>query len=184
MYKIVQAPHQILSTAAQPVPKNLPGLKRIIEEMRDTLLAQVDPEGVGLAANQVNLPYKLFLARFSTKKTEPVRVFINPEITSHSDDFQPEKYKDAPLEGCLSIPKFYGVVKRFAWVQLKFQNEKFEEKNERFAGFPAVVIQHEMDHLTGHVFMEKLLEQKGRIYRVTGKDKKGKDEWEEVDLCG
>lgn len=181
MFSVVQAPDKILRTATRPASLPPARLREIITEMTRVLKSQTEPEGVGLAANQVGLPYSLFLARFSTKKTEPVRVFINPEVLEHSPDLQPED-KKTPLEGCLSLPKYYGVVKRFKWVVLKYQNEKLEMKNEKFAGFPAVVIQHEMDHLNGRIFVERILEQNGKLYKTNGKDKRGKDEWEEIEL--
>ncbi|MCL4398108.1 peptide deformylase [Patescibacteria group bacterium] len=175
------APNEILRQATKPVNPAMAGLAKIIEEMKHVLVSQKDPEGVGLAANQVGLPYRLFLARFDTKKSSPVYTFINPEIVDHSEQFQPED-KKAPLEGCLSVPKYYGVVKRYQWLVVKYQNEKFEMKNEKFSGFPATVIQHEMDHLNGKIFVERILEQNGRLYKTNGKDKKGKEEWEEVEL--
>lgn len=181
MFKVVQAPNEILRAKALPVDLTREKLKTIISGMTQTLLAQKDPEGVGLAANQVNLPYQIFLARFTTKKKEPIRVFINPKITDHSEETQNET-KDAPLEGCLSVPKYYGVVQRWQWVTLEFQDEKLEPKTQKFEGFPAVVIQHEMDHLNGKIFVERILEQNGQLYKVTGKNKKGKDTWEEVRL--
>lgn len=181
MYSIVQAPNEILRTASQPVDLPVAKLQKIVAEMRQILVTRVDPEGVGLAASQVGLPYRLFLARFSTKKNEPVHVFINPEVLEHSEQLQPED-KKAPLEGCLSLLKYYGAVKRWQWVVLKYQNEKLEIKNEKFEGFPATVIQHEMDHLNGKIFVERILEQKGKLYRVSGKDKKGKEKWEEVEI--
>ena len=49
-------------------------------------------------------------------------------------------------------------------------------------GFPATVIQHEMDHLNGKIFVERILEQEGKLYKITGKDKKGKEDWEEVEI--
>lgn len=178
MYSIVQAPDEVLRNITQPVNFDV---SKLIEEMKQILISQNDPEGVGLAANQVGLSYRLFLARFKTSKNAPIRVFINPEILEHSEEFQPED-KKAPLEGCLSLPKYYGVVKRWKWVQVKYQDEKLETKNEKFEGFPAVVIQHEMDHLNGKIFVERILEQQGLLYKVTGKDKKGKETWEEVEL--
>jgi peptide deformylase len=199
VYPILQAPHATLRAAARTVDLPAEKLSEIIARMEDTLLAQKDPPGVGLAANQVGLPYRLFVARFSTKKGEPVRVFINPEIVSHSEDFQPSPAdkKKPPLEGCLSIPKLYGAVKRWQSITLKYQiidnssettdrkkdNRKwFAEEMQTFTGFPAVVIQHEMDHLEGRVFTERILEQKGKLYRITGKDKAGKEKWEEITL--
>lgn len=182
MYPIVQSPSDVLRTATKPVDFGVDKLHKIIEEMKTTMLACKDPEGIGLAANQVNLPYNLFVARFGTKKSDPVLTFVNPEIIGHSDELQDIESKKAQLEGCLSVPKYYGTVKRFQWVQLKYQNEKLEMKNEKFENFPAIVIQHEMDHLTGHIFVERILEQKGRLYKITGKDKKGKEMWEEIKL--
>ena len=209
MYPIVQAPKEILRQTAKPVDPAMPGLEKIIADMKQTLLSQDDPEGVGLAANQVGLPYRLFLARFSTKKTEPVRVFLNPEIVEHSQDLITED-KKTPLEGCLSLPAYYGIVKRWKWVKVKYQtisnnptpmgtnsqkpNSKLTIDNwnlengvgnwiiDRFDGFPATVVQHELDHIDGRIFVERILEQKGKLYKVTGKDKKGKEMWEEVEL--
>ena len=193
MYPIVQAPNEILRTPTQQVDLPAEKLKKIIAGMAETLLAQDDPEGVGLAANQVGLPYQLFLARFTTKKDEPIRVFINPQIIDHSEEIQ-EETKKSPLEGCLSIPKYYGVVQRWRWVKLRYQtltdtDRQGSDKSgylttseEVFSGFPAVVIQHEMDHLKGKVFVERILEQNGQLYKTIGKDKKGKDKWQEVKL--
>jgi len=216
MYQIVQAPDSILRTPVKPVKLPTAKLKKILEEMRATLLAQVDPEGVGLAANQVGLPYQLFLARFDTKdlpagrqENNPVHVFINPEIIAHSEELQPENKDEeekAPLEGCLSLPKYYGIVKRWKWVKVRYQtlrhsgepkatpeslndsdaglgqHDSLVEKTEKVNDFPATVIQHEMDHLHGRIFVERILEQNGQLYKSTGKNKRGKDVWEEVEI--
>lgn len=186
MLSIVQAPNEILRTSAKPANIPVEKLNKILEEMKKILVSQKDPEGVGLAANQVGLPYKIFLARFETKKNAPVFTFINPEILEHSEELQPDE-KKGPLEGCLSLPKYYGVVKRWKWVKLKYQtvdddtsNLKFQISN--FEGFPATVIQHEMDHLNGKIFVERILEQDGKLFKITGKDRKGKEEWEEVEI--
>ncbi len=180
--KVVLAPAEILRQDAQPVTFSGPKLAKIITEMRACLLSQTDPEGVGLAANQVGLPYKLFLARFTTKKGKLIRVFINPEIADHSKELQKIDEEKTPLEGCLSLPRYYGIVKRWQWLVLRFQDENLQTKEEKFENFPAVVIQHEMDHLSGRIFVERILEQKGNLYRVTGKDKKGKETWEKVEI--
>lgn len=154
--------------------------------MKQTLLSQKDPEGVGLAAPQVGLPYRLFIARFAIKKSAPIHVFINPTIESHGSEPQPEDNKKLPLEGCLSVPNYYGVVLRWKNVTLKYQTINVrgerEVKEESFTDFPAVVIQHEMDHLDGKIFVERILEQGSQLYKVTGKDKRGRDIWEEAKL--
>lgn len=189
MYKIVKAPAEVLRNKTKPVDFSGEKLEKIISEMTTTLLAQKDPEGVGLAGNQVNLPYRIFLARFDVKKNSPIFVFLNPEIISHSEDLYPEKDdKNAPLEGCLSLPNYYGVVKRYKWVEVRYETIEgtnyFDRltKVEKFTDFPATVIQHEMDHLDGKIFVERILEQTGPLYKTVGKDKKGKDRWEEVEL--
>lgn len=181
MYSIVQSPNPVLREPTQPVDLSRPDLKKIIEEMKKVLFSQVDPEGVGLAANQVGLPISLFIARWTTKKNEPVHIFINPEIVEHSKKYLKEK-KDSPLEGCLSLPKFYGHVKRWEWIRVSYQNEKGERRNEKFENFPSTVIQHEMDHLVGRIFVERILEQDGALYRVSGYDKDGKEKWETVEI--
>ena len=181
MLKIVTVPANVLTQPTKPVVEVDDKIKKIVYEMEKVLTAQNDPPGVGLAANQVGLPYKIFLARFSPARKEPIRVFINPEILTHSKEEQEETNK-SPLEGCLSLPKYYGLVKRFKWVELKYQDEKGDVKTDKFEDFPAIVIQHEMDHLDGKIFVERILEQKGRIYKIIGRDKQGKDEWEEVEL--
>lgn len=183
MYQIVQAPDEVLRTTAKPVDFFDNKLSKVIEEMRVTLIVQKNPEGVGLAANQVGLPYRLFLARFVASRKEPVRVFINPEIIEHSEEFQ-IKTKKSPLEGCLSLPKYYGLVKRYKWVKVRYQTYQTDRPDmsdtsvvtETFEDFPAVVIQHEMDHLNGKIFVERILEQKGKMYKNVG------NEWEEVEL--
>lgn len=188
MYTIVQSPNPILRTPAQNVAFSGPKLQKIIDEMIETMVAQNDPEGVGLAANQVDLPWKIFVARFSTKKNESIRVFVNPEIVEQSTEMQSDSNdKKSPLEGCLSRPNYYGPVKRWKWVKLRFQqfnpsNDRLELKEETFKDFAATVIQHEMDHLSGKLFIERILEQKGKLYVITGKDKNGKEKWEEVEL--
>lgn len=185
MYSIVQAPNDILRAKTGKVELAAKKLEKIVEEMKLVLLSQKDPEGVGLAANQVGLPISCFLARFSARKDEPVRVFINPEIISHSNEFYPENDEKAPLEGCLSLPNYYGYVKRFKTVCIKYYELSIkgtlEAKEETFADFAATVIQHEMDHLKGRLFVERILEQNGKLYKSV-KNNKGKDEWEEIEL--
>lgn len=188
MYSIVQSPSEILRTPAQDVTFSGPKLQKIVEEMISTMVVQHDPQGVGLAANQVGLPWKIFVARLPAgRQGEPVQVFINPEIVKHSEEFQTDsKDKKDPLEGCLSKPNYYGHVKRWKWITLKYQeptsNHELLTKSSNFDDFAATVVQHEMDHLEGKLFIERILEQKGKLYVISGKDKKGKELWEEVDI--
>lgn len=193
VYPVVQAPNEILRKAAKRVDLPVTQLGKIIADMKATLSSQKDPEGIGLAAPQVGLSYRLFIAKsLSTSKAgraggETTEVFINPKIVERSRKLS-SGGKKAPLEGCLSLPNYYGVVKRWQWVKVKYQrlgpqssDQRLEEKVATFSGFPAIVVQHEIDHLDGKIFVERLLEQGGKLFKAVG-GKKGKERWEEVEI--
>ena len=83
------------------------------------------------------------------------------------------------LEGCLSIPKIWGKIKRAKTLTLRFQDEQGREHEEQFTGFLATIIQHETDHTNGILFTQRVLEQKSKMYQ-TGKDDDGKEILEEI----
>ncbi|MDP3998759.1 MAG: peptide deformylase [bacterium] len=187
MIKIVKAPQSILSQKAQTVSaKGGPAsgwdkkILKIIEEMTTTLVRQANPKGVGLAAPQIGYSLRIFITKPYLKS--PINIFINPEITWKSEELTngvPEN--DNPLEGCLSLPEIWGTVKRHASVKLHYQTPDGKTHEKGFNGFPATIIQHEMDHLEGHLFSQRVLEQKGKLYK-TGKDKNGKELLEEIEI--
>jgi len=173
MLKIVQAPNPILLQKTKEVKKIDKKIKKIIEEMKETLLAQNDPQGVGLAANQVGVDLSLFIIK--PKKNSPISVFINPKILKveeEKEEKRKKKEKKLKLEGCLSVPKIWGEVKRAKKVLLEYQtdDESFEKKQAWFSGFEAVIIQHEVDHLEGILFTQRALAQKQPLYE----EKEGK----------
>ena len=73
---------------------------------------------------------------------------------------------ETDYEGCLSVPGYLGKVKRHQTIKLRYQNLKGQEKESKFSGFLATVIQHEMDHLSGILFIDRVLKQKGKIYKT------------------
>ena len=166
----------------------------VLEDMIKTLKATKEPEGVGLAAPQIGVPLRIFLARPDPKGE--ITIFINPEITHYSQRTTRPTGKKGVYEGCLSIPGHYAPVTRSTSVTIKYQSinqpisnttnprdlafdiERFKliEKTSVFSGFFAHVIQHEMDHLNGILFIDRVLEQNSKLYRVVGK------EWEEVGI--
>lgn len=175
--KIVGVKDPILRQVAKPVSKIDKKTIQLIKDMKETLYAQKDPEGVGLAAPQVGKSLRIFLMKY--KKEE--RVIINPEIvskTKHKKQVKKTKnnHDHDILEGCLSLPHYYGPIKRDASIELKYLNEKGEQVIELFEGFLAQIIEHELDHLEGILFVDHILEQKAPLYKFKGKD------WEEVDL--
>lgn len=168
MLKIVTVPNPILTNKTKAVKKIDQKIKKLIKEMEETLVAQKDPEGVGLAAPQVNIPLSLFIIKPDKKK--PIKVFINPKIIK-TESLSAQKTKKEKtkkrykLEGCLSIPRIWGSVKRAKKIFLQYQNEKGEVKKEWFSGFEALIVQHEMDHLQGVLFTKRALEQKIPLYQ-------------------
>jgi peptide deformylase len=109
-----------------------------------------DDDGIGLSANQVGVEQRFFIADFSLHDKNMHReIFINPEIiASEGQDFLEE--------GCLSIPGIHEKVERATKITLRYENRQRETLEKTFTGFPARVIQHEIDHLNGILFVERI----------------------------
>lgn len=178
MTPIVTVPHPVLRQQAKPVTKVDTRLIKLIAEMKTALLAAKDPQGVGLAAPQVGVPLRLFLIRPDLRRKPSV--FINPEILNYSQRLQSPHNKDGVYEGCLSIPHHYAPLKRSMSVTVKFQtldkDNQLIDKEETFTGFAAHIIQHETDHLNGVLFIDHVLSQNSKLFRIH------EDDWEEVTL--
>lgn len=179
IYKIVTLPHPLLRKKIQPVKKLDKKLLQFIKNLAGTLEKQSEPEGLGIAANQVGVDERIFLVKIKEK----AKVFINPEIIEFSEE------KVVMTEGCLSVPLLYSQIERPSKVKIKYQtvpsNETMEQWNneiiEDYDGLTARVIQHEQDHLNGIVFLDHALQQKAKIFRIE-KNKEGKDEFVEVKI--
>lgn len=172
MLKIVTVPANALLQSTKPVIEIDDKIKKIVFDMEKILVAQDDPPGVGLAANQVGLDLSIFIIK-PTEKSK-IKVFVNPVIVSRTDLFKDspnkkvspyKKKKRVKLEGCLSIPRIWGPVKRADRVFLKYQDSTGKDYLKWFTGFEAIIIQHEVDHLNGIVFTQRSVEQKGQLYR-------------------
>jgi len=195
--KIVQAPDQVLSLKATFVEKIDKTVKKLLSDMEETLVAQTDPEGVGLAAPQIGKSLQIFIVK--QEPDSPLRVFINPVIEKtfeKPDDKQPEVKqskstakakkksktdKGVQLEGCLSLKDVWGVVKRPYGVILSYMDEEGVQHKKTFEGFLATIIQHEVDHLHGVLFPKRVLEQKNPLYHSV-KNNKGEVEFEEIEI--
>lgn len=173
--KVVQSGNPVLRQIAKSVPKVDKKTLEVVKDLKDTLKTQKEPEGVGLAAPQIGKSVRIFIADYKDFQ----RVVINPEILGTSEakskGIKTKSNKEI-LEGCLSLPYYYGPLKRESRVTLKYLNEKGTEIVEEFTDFNAQIIMHEMDHLNGILFVDRLLEEKKPLYKVDG------DEWEEVEL--
>lgn len=167
-----------LRIKSKPVTKIDKKILSIIKDLKDTLNAQKDPEGIGLAAPQISKNVKVFII----KPDKVMKVIINPEVLDISEDpIDVGSEKQNPsrkniMEGCLSLPHYYGPIKRARKIKIRYLNEKGELKIETFKGLEAQIVQHEIDHLNGILFIDRLLEQKKPLYEyVNGK-------WEEVEI--
>jgi len=180
MKPIVHVPNPLLTIPAKPVTSFDKKLEGMIADMKKMLLAATNPKGVGLAGSQAGFPYRFFLTKPTEK--DDIRVFINPEIIKHSKettDGVPQR--ENKLEGCLSIPKIWGKVRRHKTLTLRYQDKTGKVHKEKFSGFLATIIQHETDHINGILFTHRVIEQKEKFYQ-TAKDENGKEVLEEIEI--
>lgn len=170
---VVQAPDQKLRVKTKPVKKITPALLQIIKEMIRLTKTFIDPEGVGLAATQIGNTEQYFVAKFNDKTFTPI---FNPKIHSYS------KQTKVFFEGCLSIPDHYAEVTRPTSIEVSFMDEYGKQIHKKLTGTAAWIFQHEYDHLQGKLFIDLVLEQKSRLFKVIGKDRTGADIFQEVPL--
>jgi len=145
--EVIKYPHPTLRHKSKPLKRVDGELVKIVEEMFDLMYAE---NGVGLAANQVDLPYRLFIINLAAdpEKGEPF-VFVNPVISRRSGTVEAE-------EGCLSFPEIFAPVKRSEQVVISAYNLAGEEINYQLDGFFARAVQHEHDHLDGVLMIDRL----------------------------
>ena len=131
----------VLKKKTVSVTRFTPPLHRLLEDMRETMLAA---DGIGLAAPQVGISKSIIVLRDEDKILE----VINPQITSSAGEI-------TALEGCLSVPGIYGEVPRYADVEVSGQDRWGENVEYTASGLLARVFQHEIDHLRGILFVER-----------------------------
>lgn len=182
--KIVKEPHKVLRKKAEELLSNLiatPKIQELISDMKETLAST--PDGVGLAAPQVGESLRIFIVSEEAEEIDRTQkrgwkrrnrenpsertekpyqerkwkyyVFINPHIKNISK----QKFEDA--EGCLSVPGKYGLVRRYEKITVAAYDEQGRKFTRGTSRFFARVMQHELDHLEGILFIdtaERLLE--------------------------
>ena len=151
---VLEFPDPRLRTKAAPVGQVDDALRRLIDDMFETMYAA---PGIGLAATQVDVHKRLLVADVSAEKNEP-HVLINPEILEREGEIVTE-------EGCLSVPGFYAEVKRAERVRVRYLNREGDAEERELEGLLAVCVQHEMDHLDGKLFVDYLSEAKRQRIR-------------------
>src|SRR3990170_2633251 len=167
--KIVTIPHPTLRQTATPVTDFSGDWKKFLTDLQKTLKKTTNPRGVGLAAPQVDRSIRVFATQVEENAKLLPLIFINPVLVKQSQKhtFGPDP-ENPRLEGCLSMPLLYGPVPRWEWVDVEYQtyqDNQLVEKRERFDGFHARVIQHEIDHLNGILFTDYSLKYELPVYR-------------------
>ena len=146
--RIIQYPHPTLRHLSKP-------LTRVDKELGETVRTMFDlmyeAQGVGLAANQVDLPYRFFIINLQSDPAaaDQEYVFINPVLKDRKGNTEAE-------EGCLSLPGIYGDVKRSERVVLNAYDLAGQEVTMELDGLFARAVQHEIDHLDGILFIDRL----------------------------
>ncbi len=138
-------PDPALKEKASPVTNVTGDIKQLVDDMFETMYKS---NGIGLAATQVDVHKRAIVMDLSDTRDE-LRVFINPEILAAEGEAETE-------EGCLSVPGYYDRVVRAANVRVRALNGNGEPFELDADGMLAVCIQHEMDHLLGKVFVDRL----------------------------
>jgi peptide deformylase len=153
---IIEAPDPRLRVISKPVEAIDDGLRTLVADMFETMY---DAPGIGLAAIQVGVPKRLLVIDLQEqeededgKKTtiRDPRVFINPEFSDPAED------TSVYNEGCLSVPDQYADVERPAGIHARWMDLDGVQHDERIEGMLATVLQHEMDHLQGILFIDHL----------------------------
>ncbi len=138
----------ILKTRAQEISEVTPELRQLAEDMFETMGAEA---GVGLAANQVGVPQRLFVVEIPSKSGLSARfALVNPVLTAHG------RGTETVEEGCLSFPGIFGPVERHLEVEVQGRDLEGRTVTLKGAGLLARALQHEMDHLDGLVFVDRM----------------------------
>jgi peptide deformylase len=154
---VIQYPDPFLRQPTRPVERFDEELRAWIQEMADIMY---DEPGVGLAANQVGIDRSVLVYDVNPRSEERnYRALINPEIVEREGSQLSEN------EGCLSVPGFRSDVKRYATVHVKALDLEGREIDIHAEGFESVVLQHEIDHLNGVLFIDRISPLKRELYK-------------------
>ena len=138
--EIIEAPDRRLTTPSAPVERIDEELLRLLDDMLQTMYAA---PGIGLAAPQVGVPKRAFVADLRGEGERAPIYVINPEIIARSET------TNVAEEGCLSLPKHFGEVTRFDQVRVRYQDREGAAREIAADGLLARCLQHEIDHLDG-----------------------------------
>lgn len=141
----------LLRRKSVPIKKTDAKVKKTIKEMKKILAFE---KGLGLAAPQIGENIRLIMVKFNANTPqEMIIAMINPEITTQS------KEQEIIEEGCLSLPGVYGQVARAKKITVKFNTINNQKQTLKLSSLNAKIVQHEVDHLDGILFVDKLVKE-------------------------
>lgn len=161
---VVTYPHPVLRQKSRPVDRITDEVRAVAERMIELMKEE---EGIGLAANQVGLAWRMFVAHVPhsndpeddrSLQTDPISatpvpvIYINPKLS------QPERDLEPLEEGCLSLPEIRGEVRRPSQITITYQDIEGQRVSLRAGGLLARCWQHEMDHLDGVLILDRMLQ--------------------------
>lgn len=147
LLKVFEIPDPILRETAAHVEVVTPEIQQLLSDMLETMYAT---NGVGLAGNQVGKLLRVVVVDCGEQDSpDPIKL-VNPEIIWHSEE------KICHNEGCLSVPREYADVERYASVRVRYLDENGKERERAADGLLAIAFQHEIDHLDGKLFIDYL----------------------------
>lgn len=151
--KIIQAGNPILRRKAVPIQENdFSEMVSLADDLRETLIAA---QGVGIAATQVGREVQMLVYRIPASRSEddgeiPMTVLLNPQLTPLTQEMT------VAFEGCLSMPGLTGAVPRFKKIGLRATLLSGKVIEQEIGGFHARVLQHELDHLEGKLYVDRM----------------------------
>lgn len=173
--QIIHINDQRLRLKAKKVKQFTPGLKKLAQDMVDTMRAY---DGVGLAAPQIGVMQRIFVAEIPVPDDDDAEphpqsgrtyILINPVVVKSSNELIEGQ------EGCLSIPDWQGLVERPAWVEVKAQNVDGRKIKLKVEGYLARIFSHEIDHLNGVLFIDYISDQE-KLWKISSEDPSGKSQ--------
>lgn len=166
--KIITAPSPILKKKSSLVTN----IDSQIKILANQLIISLTNKGIGLAAPQIGKNKAIFV--INLPKQNP-QVFINPSIINHSpkkqyfqleqNNHQEQEQPQPFLEGCLSLPHLYGTVKRWPKITAQWLDLSGKKQQKKLTDLSSIVFQHELDHLIGKLFPQRITKEGGQLYQ-------------------
>ncbi len=155
LLKIYHYPDPVLAKESEPIAAVDDEIRQLAADMAETMYAA---PGVGLAAPQVGISKRVIVLDCGGEENPELIKAVNPEILERQGDSFEE-------EGCLSVPGYYASVKRSSWVKVRYLDMDGQTVEREAEGLLAICFQHEIDHLDGKLFVDRLSSLKKGMFR-------------------